>query len=137
MITRSIVPSLITTAITAIPLLLVLRSTGSAASWAAPAVLALTWATAWLSALLALSGRLNVRLPARRRGNSPRETGKVKWFNTAKGYGFITRDSGDDVFVHFRAIRGTGHRSLRDGQRVEFLVSQAEKGPQADDVKRL
>lgn len=137
MTTRSLVPSLITTAITAIPLLLVLRSTGNAASWAAPAVLALTWATAWLSALLALSGRLTMRLPARRRGHSQRETGKVKWFNTAKGYGFITRDSGDDVFVHFRAIRGTGHRSLRDGQRVEFFVSQAEKGPQADDVKRL
>ena len=63
-----------------------------------------------------------------------RESGNVKWFNASKGFGFITRDSGDDVFVHFRSIRGQGHRVLRDGQRVEFVVSQGEKGPQAEDV---
>lgn len=68
---------------------------------------------------------------------SARETGQVKWFNAAKGFGFITRDSGDDVFVHFRAIRGEGHRILRDGQRVEFSVSESDKGPQADDVTIL
>lgn len=64
----------------------------------------------------------------------PREGGNVKWFNVDKGFGFITRDSGDDVFVHFRSIRGKGHRTLRDGQRVEFVVSEGEKGLQADDV---
>jgi CspA family cold shock protein len=63
-----------------------------------------------------------------------RESGSVKWFNANKGFGFITRDSGDDVFVHFRSIRGKGHRVLRDGQRVEFAVSEGEKGLQADDV---
>lgn len=63
-----------------------------------------------------------------------RETGSVKWFNANKGFGFITRDSGDDVFVHFRSIRGEGHRVLHDGQRVEFEVSDGEKGLQADDV---
>ncbi len=63
-----------------------------------------------------------------------RESGSVKWFNASKGFGFITRDSGDDVFVHFRSIRGEGHRVLRDGQRVEFAVSVGEKGLQADDV---
>jgi CspA family cold shock protein len=63
-----------------------------------------------------------------------RETGTVKWFNDAKGYGFIQRDSGADVFVHFRAIRGEGHRTLLEGQKVEFVLSQGQKGPQADDV---
>jgi cold shock CspA family protein len=66
--------------------------------------------------------------------SASRESGSVKWFNANKGFGFITRDSGDDVFVHFRSIRGKGHRVLRDGQRVEFSVSQGDKGLQADDV---
>lgn len=65
---------------------------------------------------------------------SNREEGSVKWFNANKGFGFITRDSGDDVFVHFRSIRGEGHRVLHDGQRVEFEVSEGDKGLQADDV---
>jgi CspA family cold shock protein len=63
-----------------------------------------------------------------------RELGTVKWFNASKGFGFITRDRGDDVFVHFRSIRGKGHRVLRDGQRVEFLVCEGSKGLQAEDV---
>lgn len=66
-----------------------------------------------------------------------RESGEVKWFNTAKGFGFITRANGDDVFVHFRAIRGDGHRVLREGQRVSFSVVETEKGPQAEDVAIL
>ncbi len=68
------------------------------------------------------------------KSHSSREKGSVKWFNANKGFGFITRDSGDDVFVHFRSIRGDGHRVLHDGQRVEFKVSVGEKGLQADDV---
>ncbi len=63
-----------------------------------------------------------------------RETGTVKWFNTSKGFGFISRDTGDDIFVHFRAIRGEGHRVLVEGQRVEFTVMQRDKGLQAEDV---
>lgn len=63
-----------------------------------------------------------------------RETGTVKWFNTSKGFGFISRDMGDDIFVHFRAIRGEGHRVLVEGQRVEFSVMQRDKGLQAEDV---
>ncbi|WP_367890515.1 cold-shock protein [Geopseudomonas aromaticivorans] len=63
-----------------------------------------------------------------------REAGTVKWFNTSKGFGFISRDSGDDIFVHFRAIRGDGHRVLTEGQRVEFTVAQRDKGLQAEDV---
>ncbi len=66
--------------------------------------------------------------------NKSRETGVVKWFNTNKGFGFITRDNGDDVFVHFRSIRGQGHRTLIEGQRVEFNISTGEKGLQAEDV---
>lgn len=65
-----------------------------------------------------------------------REQGTVKWFNVSKGYGFITRENGDDVFVHFRSIRdkGRGRRSLVEGQTVQFSLSEGEKGPQAEDV---
>ncbi len=63
-----------------------------------------------------------------------REVGVVKWFNRSKGFGFITRDTGEDVFVHYRSIRGSGRRSLSDGQKVRFSVSRGEKGLQADDV---
>lgn len=80
----------------------------------------------------------NLRLQPRSSTPSPstgdRETGTVKWFNTSKGFGFISRDSGDDIFVHFRAIRGEGHRVLVEGQRVEFSVMQRDKGLQAEDV---
>jgi len=62
-------------------------------------------------------------------------TGKVKWFNAEKGYGFITRDDGDkDVFVHYSAILGSGFKSLKEGDAVEFEVVQGDKGPQAKDV---
>ncbi|MBB3191152.1 cold-shock protein [Halomonas cerina] len=63
-----------------------------------------------------------------------REIGEVKWFNVNKGYGFITRHSGEDVFVHFRAIRGRGHRTLAEGQKVRYHVTENERGLQADDV---
>ena len=63
-----------------------------------------------------------------------RESGTVKWFNAAKGYGFIRRASGDDVFVHYSAIQGSGYRSLEDGLEVEFEVEEGPKGPQAVNV---
>lgn len=71
--------------------------------------------------------------------NSNREKGKVKWFNVSKGYGFITTDTGDDVFVHFRSIEGDGQKrkALREGQSVEFIVTTGEKGPQAEKVAIL
>ncbi len=65
---------------------------------------------------------------------SERETGTVKWFNGSKGYGFIERSEGGDVFVHFSAIRGDGFRNLEEGQSVEFNVEQGQKGLQATDV---
>ena len=66
-----------------------------------------------------------------------REEGTVKWFNDAKGFGFISRESGEDVFVHFRAIQGTGFKSLQEGQQVSFEVVQGQKGLQADAVTPL
>ncbi len=68
---------------------------------------------------------------------SDREIGTVKWFNNGKGYGFIERDEGDDVFVHFTAIVGDGFRSLEEGQQVEFSIEQGPKGLQAAEVKVL
>lgn len=65
---------------------------------------------------------------------SDRLTGTVKWFNDAKGFGFITREDGPDVFVHFRAISGTGHRTLAEGQRVTFKLVEGQKGLQAEEV---
>jgi len=63
--------------------------------------------------------------------------GKVKWFNNAKGYGFIGREDGPDVFVHYSAIQLDGYKSLKEGDDVEFDIVQGQKGPQADSVLRL
>jgi CspA family cold shock protein len=63
--------------------------------------------------------------------------GTVKWFNGQKGYGFITKDDGEDVFVHYSAIQGQGYRSLEEGQRVEFEITQGPKGLQAANVSKI
>jgi cold shock protein len=68
---------------------------------------------------------------------SDRVLGKVKWFDAAKGFGFIQLGQGEDVFVHFRAIRGDGYRTLADGQQVEFNITHGQKGLQAEDVTVL
>lgn len=73
-------------------------------------------------------------VPGRAPQTDDREQGTVKWFNVTKGFGFITRDSGEDVFVHYRSVRGNGRRTLREGQRVMFVVVDGDKGLQADDV---
>ena len=62
-------------------------------------------------------------------------SGVVKWFNSEKGYGFISQEGGPDVFVHFSAIQGTGYRNLEENQKVEFDVTQGQKGPQAANVR--
>ena len=67
-------------------------------------------------------------------GDTGREHGTVKWFNSSKCFGFIVKDDGEEIFVHFRSIRGEGRRGLRDGQSVSFFVAESEKGPQAEDV---
>jgi cold shock protein len=68
---------------------------------------------------------------------SERVQGTVKWFNAGKGYGFISRENGDDVFVHYSALQGEGYRSLDEGQQVEFTVERTPKGLQASDVTTL
>jgi len=100
-----------------------------------PAVL-LSLLTVLAAALMHLAINLRLGTPPTPMAQdmADRETGTVKWFNTSKGFGFISRDSGDDIFVHFRAIRGEGHRVLVEGQRVEFSVMQRDKGLQAEDV---
>jgi CspA family cold shock protein len=65
---------------------------------------------------------------------SERTMGTVKWFNSGKGYGFLARENGTDVFVHYTAIQGNGYRSLEEGQRVEFSIEQGPKGLQAKNV---
>lgn len=65
------------------------------------------------------------------------ETGTVKWFNQDKGYGFIARDVGGDIFVHYSAIEGQGFRTLNEGERVEYTVGEGRKGPAAQNVHRL
>jgi cold shock protein len=70
----------------------------------------------------------------RRQKMSERITGTVKWFNAGKGFGFITREGGPDVFVHYSALQGDGFKSLEEGQKVEFNVEQGPKGPQASNV---
>ena len=66
-----------------------------------------------------------------------KEKGKVKWFNNTKGFGFIEREAGGDIFVHYSSIKVDGYRTLKEGQQVEFIVSQGEKGLQADEVVAL
>jgi CspA family cold shock protein len=65
---------------------------------------------------------------------SDKVQGTVKWFNESKGYGFISQDSGPDVFAHFSAIQGDGFKTLKEGQKVEFIVGQGQKGPQAEQI---
>ena len=68
---------------------------------------------------------------------SDRDTGTVKWFNDAKGFGFIERKNGEDLFVHYRSIKGEGFRSLKQGSRVEFTIIESEKGFQAEEVVEI
>jgi len=70
-------------------------------------------------------------------GDSNMYTGTVKWFNAEKGYGFISVEEGNDVFVHFSAIVGDGFKTLDEGQRVEFNIVQGQRGPQAENVVKL
>ena len=68
---------------------------------------------------------------------SDRQVGTVKWFNDAKGFGFITPESGEDVFVHFRSIQGNGFQSMKEGQKVSFKLVKGQKGMQADEVQPM
>jgi CspA family cold shock protein len=96
------------------------------------------WAISFFSILIAalISVKLSSPSPANSSAkiSGDQERGTVKWFNAAKGFGFITRENGEDVFVHFRSIQGKGHRSLGEGQSVIFSIAEGEKGLQAVDV---
>ena len=94
------------------------------------------WSATFISFFIAsaLSIKLGKRNAVDVKVSDGQEMGTVKWFNAAKGFGFITRENGDDVFVHFRSIQGKGHRSLGEGQRVVFSVTEGDKGLQAVDV---
>lgn len=86
----------------------------------------------------AKSAKPKPQKPAKQKASGgKREEGLVKWFNVSKGFGFISRDSGEEIFVHFRSILGEGRRSLRDGQRVSFVVADSDKGLQAEDVEPI
>ena len=96
-----------------------------------------SWMVSFISILLACIVTYMLVTPSTAAKNSVKsgqERGTVKWFNAAKGFGFITRENGEDVFVHFRSIKGKGHRSLGEGQAVIFSVTEGEKGLQAVDV---
>ena len=111
-----------------------------------PAVLAI-FVTALVSGCLtsfwvcSAEGINTEKEPPRKKGKpinkGAKETGSVKWFSSNKGFGFITRDNGEDIFVHFRSIMGKGHKILREGQRVEFTVTEGSKGLQAEDVSAV
>jgi len=94
------------------------------------------WLTSFISILAAcvLAVNLSGSSDASASVGAGQEVGTVKWFNAAKGFGFITRENGDDIFVHFRSIQGKGHRSLGEGQAVIFSVTEGDKGLQAVDV---
>ncbi len=100
------------------------------------------YANLWIISFLSvwIAAILSVKATSSRSGGSDvtisgdQERGTVKWFNAAKGFGFITRENGEDVFVHFRSIQGKGHRSLGEGQAVIFSVAEGDKGLQAVDV---
>ncbi len=95
------------------------------------------WAISFVSILIAsiLSAKnSSSSASANAEISGDQERGTVKWFNAAKGFGFITRENGEDVFVHFRSIQGKGHRSLGEGQAVIFSVTEGDKGLQAVDV---
>ena len=96
------------------------------------------WAISFISILIAsiLSAKIGSSTTdtAEAGISADQERGTVKWFNAAKGFGFITRENGEDVFVHFRSIQGKGHRSLGEGQAVIFSVAEGDKGLQAVDV---
>lgn len=93
-----------------------------------------------LTGFITSNGRPDTGSPERGGGSladDDEETGTVKWFNAKKGYGFITRDTGEDVFVHYRNVEGDGRRAITDGKRVSFVVVESDKGPQAETVQVL
>ena len=92
------------------------------------------WLLVFIGVFIACTTSCMMQSPVSTKLEAGREIGTVKWFNAAKGFGFITRQNGEEIFVHFRSIQGKGHRSLGEGQRVTFSVTEGNKGLQAVDV---
>lgn len=140
MLTRSMLLALAFTLVASVPLFFLSRNGFTVSTATMP------WLLVPLFVFLSAGNYVSARSATRPVAGNPgtrsatqspdldRESGNVKWFNARKGFGFITRDRGDDVFVHFRSIRGDGRRVLKDGQRVEFAVIESKKGLQAEDV---
>lgn len=101
------------------------------------ALFILTSAAIWFGTMITLRSVGERATPASPGAAPPLETGHVKWFNRNKGFGFIVRDNGEEIFVHYRGFRDSSRRSLRDGQRVQFRVTESERGLQAEDVDVL
>jgi len=141
--TKTMLLSVVSSAVAAAVAPLVLQSVAGLPAGQGVAAAATVFVLCLLCSLLSASGGASAPVCAEAEyesendANDSREAGTVKWFNVTKGFGFITRDQGDDVFVHFRSIRGTGHRSLTEGQRVRFEVVESDKGLQAEDVSIL
>jgi CspA family cold shock protein len=100
-----------------------------------PVELGIVFAVATCLTVILGNISFNVSLPSL--GGGDREKGTVKWFNVSKGFGFIVREDGEEIFVHFRSIKGSGRRGLNDGQAVSFVVRDSDKGPQAEEVEGL
>lgn len=136
-IPRTLISAIVTTTI-AVTLYTQLLATADSTSTQSLISLSVLFFTVSIASVLAASNtgenKSQISQPNPLNSDNSRETGTVKWFNTNKGFGFITRENGDDVFVHFRSIRGQGHRTLIEGQKVEFSITEGEKGLQAEDV---
>ncbi len=139
---NQLVRSALVSAAGAVVLALLLQVTGALQAVSLP-VFVVSFGVVFISSLLSSLGQsrpsvsrgdLDLDEPEESEQDDGREVGLVKWFNVSKGFGFITRENGEDVFVHFRNIRGRGHRSLSEGQKVRFNVRQGDKGLQAEDV---
>ena len=140
---NQIIRSVVVSGIAAVLIPVLLKAiAGIEAGLTAP-VIAVVFIVVLISSLISAAGGSQSRAPVENGAemdddedleNDDREMGTVKWFNVSKGFGFITRENGDDVFVHFRNIRGRGHRSLSEGQRVRFNARESDKGLQAEDV---
>ncbi len=139
---KVLIISIIVSSLATLASIQTLATTSPSLSESFPLLLTANYAKLWaisfisilVAAFIAVKTRSSRQASPSDEITSDQERGTVKWFNAAKGFGFITRENGEDVFVHFRSIQGKGHRSLGEGQAVIFSVTEGDKGLQAVDV---